>query len=198
MSDLSNAFLGAFDYRSDDYVGRPMIVGCLFSSTPEFPAKIQQTYNPDARTLDTAAFHQAWKSVVDRAGSDVKYFAFYRNEVTDADHQFNGDFNHIVTLDLKLTATVTFESTDLAAFLTNGFLDTDPPVIDFAFSDMVWLDGDVNKQKFAFGIDSSRRPAPSSIEEGQLLVGDSMDVELALCHENLLFSPRFRSFTVVL
>jgi hypothetical protein len=129
--------LGCFEFRTDDYIGRRMVVGFVFSDGP-LPANISVIYNPD-NEWETPRFHQQLKELF---GQEVgaKRFGFYRNEITETDGQHDGREVEVV-LSLQLSMDAEFDVSTLIPFLTRGNLeDEDPPVLSATFTNANWLD----------------------------------------------------------
>lgn len=191
--------LGAFEFRVDDYVGRRMVVGFVFSSPDtDLPLKISKIFDPDCDVFDTEEFHNRLKSTFgDDSLSIAKMkFGFYRNEVTESDPQHDG--THVaVEMDLKLEMDVEFEVSTLNRFIANGNLnEDDPPVLSLRFFNPRWLDESKQWGWSSGGVGKNKEQPPS---EAEILV----EMESAPClsfiysGKGYLYSPSFSDFEVL-
>jgi hypothetical protein len=180
------SMIGAFEFGLDDYVGRCMILGFIFSNHRNFPPLIEKVYDPDGEEMTVGDFHEALKKL-DQEGEGVKYFAYYRNDITDQDNQYDG-VPKAITLTLRMTCEVHFAKESFRPFLANGMLEDDPPVLEMRFSNPHWL-----TQKRCWGFPMTL-PDPSDFtpEEGGILVEER--VQLSFYNDESFFSPRFSGF----
>lgn len=182
--------IGAFQFRLDDYVGRCMIVGFLFSSHNNFPQNIEKVFDMDCETMAVPKFHQELKKVIEE-GEGVKYFAFYRNDITDRDGQHDG-VPKPITLTLRLVCEVNFDATILTSFLASGHCEDDPPVLEFALRNPQWV-GDQKCWGFPFSRSDRSNFTP---EEGGILIDDERAVEISFYNDDDNFwNPHFSEFS---
>jgi hypothetical protein len=186
--------IGCFEFRLDDYVGRCMILGFVFNSTNNFPEKIEKVYDPDCKEMDLSSFHTALKNLMDERKQNNTtgnpYFGFYRNDITDNDDQFDGN-QKAIALSLRFTAEVQFDETALAAFLVDGKLDADPPVLELQFSHPHWL---TETKCWGFPLELKKSRTEFTPEQGGILVEDD-NVALSFYNDDNDFTPRFSEFS---
>jgi hypothetical protein len=118
------------------------------------------------------------------------YIAFYSNNVTDADSfatDLLADRNPFLTLELRLTTKVRFTSEPVfVKFMETSVCDEDQPTLDFTTTETKWT-GD---EKWGFFYDKLLKFAP---KDGQVLVMEGHNVELAFGDDDLSLNPRFSS-----
>jgi hypothetical protein len=188
--------LGCFSFCVDDYVGRRMIVGFVFSSSP-LPSRISKEFDPDVHEFSTSEFHQALNAVVG-SGSSPLYFGFYRNEVGDSDPQHDGT-PVSVELSLRLSMNAAFEPSTLTKFLESGNLnDEDPPVLSVTFSNANWLD---EQKRWGYPM-GDRDNMPFVPSKAEILVDAGRAAAMSFAWTNdveepFSFNPGFSPFSVV-
>lgn len=125
--------LGAFDHKVDEFVGSPMMIGCLFvNNDDDFPVSVTKTFDMDEQTYDSSKMQTSLSKL------DPKkcFLRLIRGSLPD---QMDGSNPELVLSEVVCTFAVEFEAATFDEFLKNGCLSDDPPVLSARIvGDVAW------------------------------------------------------------